>query len=748
MSQTPRLALVGLFALLGGPAFSRAETDKPVPLVPRTPLSKQEMDRREAQKLFGVASLHVSANRLVEAVRAYEKAAKLDPESAAILRALFGLYVALDRTDDALDAGKKTLKLDPEDCQSAFVYSRQLRGLDRKKEAVAAMELASKSKRLADRPELAAQVWFELGVMHEEDGRWGQAEKAFRQVVALLDNPKGLVDGGKYSRENIATQASETLERIGKLCLKDGRPDDAVKAFEAAKAKDALRAPRLAFNLARVYRDQNKPREALQQLDAYLAGQPQGVEAYEMKIELQRRLGQTAAALRDLEAASGRDPNNVQLQLLLARELRKARRANEARAIYAKLLETHVTADVYRGLFELQRDRGLAGVGEVIDQLDTALSKAAGDEESKVEPSAVDARRARAMLQVLRDDAPLVRQILPVAVARAGRKKLHHTTRLVLATLAARTKQLSQAENLYRASLDRPGGLGPNEAEVYFGLLRVLRLQRKHAETVKLCQEGLRTAQQTNRILFHTELVHAHLALNDHKAAVAAADAAVTDAGKASLLSCKRIRVDALVQAGQTEKALAECQEMLKEYNSGSNLRDVRYSLSSVHNAMGKPEEAEEQLLLILKSDPNDATANNDLAYYWADRNKNLDEAERMVRKAIELDKQQRNAGTSVDADADKENAAYVDSLGWVLFRKGKLDEAKKELEKASLLPHGEDDPVVWDHLGDVYYKLKQPGQAVESWKKAMGLYEQGARRKSDGRYREIQEKARRAMTR
>jgi tetratricopeptide (TPR) repeat protein len=212
-------------------------------------------------------------------------------------------------------------------------------------------------------------------------------------------------------------------------------------------------------------------------------------------------------------------------------------------------------------------------------------------------------------------------------------------------------------------------------------------------------------------------------------------------------LSCKRIRVDALVQAGQAERALAECEEMLKEYNSGSDLRDVRYALSSVYNAMGKTDEAEEQLQLILRADPNDATANNDLGYYWADRNKNLDEAERMIRKAIELDRRQRGTGASVDADQDKENAAYVDSLGWVLFRRGKLDEAKRELEKASALPHGEDDPVVWDHLGDVYYKLKQPGLAARSWKKAMALYEQGARRKSDGRYREIQEKARRATT-
>ena len=70
---------------------------------------------------------------------------------------------------------------------------------------------------------------------------------------------------------------------------------------------------------------------------------------------------------------------------------------------------------------------------------------------------------------------------------------------------------------------------------------------------------------------------------------------------------------------------------------------------------------------------------------------------------ALELDQQQRNSNDALGLDADRDNAAYVDSLGWVLFRRGKIKEARAELEKASRLPDGAHDPVVWDHLGDVY---------------------------------------------
>src|SRR5205823_1657058 len=162
--------------------------------------------------------------------------------------------------------------------------------------------------------------------------------------------------------------------------------------------------------------------------------------------------------------------------------------------------------------------------------------------------------------------------------------------------------------------------------------------------------------------------------------------------------------------------------------NGTQDVRSTRLLLSSVHSAAGEADEAEEQLLLVLKDDPNDAGACNDLGYLWAERNKKLDEAERLVRKALELDRRQRQAGPGVELD-EGDNPAYVDSLGWVLFRRGKLEEARTELERASALPSGADDPVVWDHLGDVYFRLGRKAKSAAAWRKALGLYEAGRRR-------------------
>ena len=61
-------------------------------------------------------------------------------------------------------------------------------------------------------------------------------------------------------------------------------------------------------------------------------------------------------------------------------------------------------------------------------------------------------------------------------------------------------------------------------------------------------------------------------------------------------------------------------------------------------------------------------------------------------------------------------------SLGWVYFKRGMFEESRKELEKAKEII-GED-PVVYDHLGDVYFKIGSLDKAEEAWIKSVELKE------------------------
>ena len=102
----------------------------------------------------------------------------------------------------------------------------------------------------------------------------------------------------------------------------------------------------------------------------------------------------------------------------------------------------------------------------------------------------------------------------------------------------------------------------------------------------------------------------------------------------------------------------------------------------------------------------NSAEAYNYVAYMWADHNMHLDEAEQMVGEALQF---------------DPNNGAYLDTLGWIHYRKGKFEEAVNVLLRAEQ-NLTKPDPTVLEHIGDAYAKLEKIPQALEFWQKAIAL--------------------------
>jgi Tfp pilus assembly protein PilF len=100
------------------------------------------------------------------------------------------------------------------------------------------------------------------------------------------------------------------------------------------------------------------------------------------------------------------------------------------------------------------------------------------------------------------------------------------------------------------------------------------------------------------------------------------------------------------------------------------------------------------------------ADAYNYLAYMWADHNMRLGEAEEMIKLALQ---------------ADSNNGAYLDTLGWLEYRQGKFDQALVDLLRAAQ-KLTRDDPVVFEHIGDTFAKMNKIAQAVDAWQKALNL--------------------------
>jgi Tfp pilus assembly protein PilF len=129
---------------------------------------------------------------------------------------------------------------------------------------------------------------------------------------------------------------------------------------------------------------------------------------------------------------------------------------------------------------------------------------------------------------------------------------------------------------------------------------------------------------------------------------------------------------------------------------------EAHFYLGCVYNYLNERVLCEKELKLTLELSPDYAPALNFLGYYYVEKNQNLREAGKMIRRAVSL---------------EPENGAYVDSLGWFYFKSGRIKEAKQALEKAVLLMP---DPVIYEHLGDVNYKLKNFPEARLNWQKAL----------------------------
>lgn len=114
---------------------------------------------------------------------------------------------------------------------------------------------------------------------------------------------------------------------------------------------------------------------------------------------------------------------------------------------------------------------------------------------------------------------------------------------------------------------------------------------------------------------------------------------------------------------------------------------------------------AEADFLKALEFEPEQPYVMNYLAYSWVEKRMNLEEAKRMLNRAVEL---------------RPDDGYIVDSLGWVYYRIGEYENAVKYLERAvELRPH---DPVINDHLGDAYWKVGRKSEARFQWRRALSF--------------------------
>ena len=133
-----------------------------------------------------------------------------------------------------------------------------------------------------------------------------------------------------------------------------------------------------------------------------------------------------------------------------------------------------------------------------------------------------------------------------------------------------------------------------------------------------------------------------------------------------------------------------------------SAIADMYSLLADIYHANKQDDLSDNAFEQALKLDNDNSSTLNNYSYYLSERGKKLDEAEKMSKRAIGI---------------KPTEATYLDTYGWIEYKKGNYEKARIYIQKAIDLAGPNTDATLYDHLGNVYYKLNDKEKAVQFWK-------------------------------
>jgi tetratricopeptide (TPR) repeat protein len=369
-----------------------------------------------------------------------------------------------------------------------------------------------------------------------------------------------------------------------------------------------------------------------------------------------------------------------------------------------------------------------------------------------------------ALLDLL-DKKKFAKELVDYALPAAKKKELSYNAALILGLAAADQKDMKTSEVFFRVCMNQAVKLQSFRKlqQAYGEPIDLYYRNKQYGDAARICkellemntddgkdrvvigtmvdrfgevgfreeQDGFNTAQRLRPQVFDI-YVKATAKQGKYDQAIKLVDGAIK---RSDDWRDRQLKGWVLKEANRLPEAAAVYEGVIKEIASDERytqkgkdlfIKQFRYDVSNVYIELKKIDRASEHLEYLLKKYPNDPVFANDLGYIWADNDMKLDEAEKLIRKALDLDREDRKKDPDFDPKTDRDRGAYLDSLGWVLFKQKKTKEAKEWLIKAledKTAQHIE----IFDHLGDVHMVLGEREEAIRA-------YENGLKAVTDNR--------------
>jgi tetratricopeptide (TPR) repeat protein len=531
----------------------------------------------------------------------------------------------------------------------------------------------------------------------------------------------------------LAPDNLDVLRAVGEIYIDLGASDPsylaiARDALEGVRKRDPHDAQSL-LTLGRIYFDQNQPAKAAEVFRELVNNVPEQRMAYALLVESLMRANQPEEAEKALSEILVSDPGSLEARLTLA-DL-QSRRGDSQGALKTLRSAPEEARDDPR----LRRQLAFAlyqsgDLDEALKATEPLPGEAPASQPGQAGQPGDEGQRALNVLRGLiftaqgrNDEAiallgkvhdaepkdPGIAIALSRVLQRAGRREAAAKT---LSDLSAALEKDGKAKEAEEARLDAAQvWLDGKQWDKAIEALRPLLASQD--ETVRL-QAVAQTADALARSKRYDDAL-ALLAKEKESPGVIAKRAEVLSrAGKdaeasgllAGLAAGDESSAQAAAQGWQRLEKYQESIPILEKLVAAHPDQVIPgFLLGSAYERTGRRDRAIEEFRRILKIQPDFHAALNYLGYTFADQGVNLEEALKLVSRAVTL---------------DPDNGAYVDSLGWTYYRLGRTEQARGTLERAARLEP--EDATLQEHLGDVYVALGQMERARQAYQRALEL--------------------------
>lgn len=699
-----------------GPAL--LDRDLYEPFQPKTPRSVDDAKRIESKKLCVVGYTHLTRKELHAAYQAFRKSVDIDPKNGPALRELAHLAIQLNHLKDADDYLRRALELSPDDYELLQIFGERQVELGHVDRGIEALERAARSPTMKQRDGVA---YFDLRVqladLYERVQKPDGIIKSLSELIQIIENPH------QYSLDENAQRLIERqriryYEKLGRAYKDAKRFDDAIKVLERGRDADP-RGVRLAVVLAEAQLDKGDADKALHQLDVYLRTQPQDEAALALYERILTKLDRGKELLPSLEKLVERDGYNPVLRRFYGQKLMEKKQYAKAKEQLEKIRDRAETLPLLARLYREMNDPK-----DFLESLKPDSFRTPQGEQA-----------LRVLLQTLAQDPSFLIKVAEVARKQAADKPgpQYFAADFVIARAAVEAKNIDLAREFYQRCVnDRPDLTPP-----YIEMIDLLYGNKRFAELVEFCREA--TRKRPDEFEFHDYLARGLALQGKTDEAVAAINSLIEkQQDKETLVNAQMALAWIYQNAKNWDKAIAACRRVIDDFPGARRIPYARYLLSNIYTLGGQLDKAQVELKKLVDADPDSlptgivAAANNDLGYLWADEGRDLERAEEMIRRAVSI---------------DPGNGAYLDSLGWVLFKRKKFAEAAEFLQKAvdsqdkASGGESEADAVIHDHLGDALLQLDKGPAARNAWEKALELYKKDAREKDGDKPKQLRKK-------